>query len=438
MEQGRTSIQETNERLVKALLSNQGLPRLTQVAHEELGNPVLVVDPTYRNIARAGFELDDTDDSPFARLTREETAGDDVVHEEGLRYIVDSGMDEELARTQGPVLRHNDVYELDTLTQSVTLRGVVLGHVMAIARNRPFSDRDREVFSFYAELVGQELQKGNLYWMREDQAGPYFLARLLDDEQPNPISCARNMKLVGFSPLPSLFVVCLKRREGGLDARAADSVRGQLRPFFHHSIATIYHGELVVLVSRAKSSQLPQEDEAFLARAAAANNLLVGISNEFTEATDVRAHLSQADSAVRYGSAYTKVLEDTHVYRYCEYTYMEMLDICNDHVNLLNYCHPAIWALWEHDQEHGSELLETLFAFMQNSCNTARTAQLLTLHKNTLLYRLNRIKEICNNDLGSGEDLFLFHLSIRTLLYLGLFETRTKPRTSADLHLSQD
>ena len=152
----------------------------------------------------------------------------------------------------------------------------------------------------------------------------------------------------------------------------------------------------------------------------------------------MRAHLSQADSAVRYGSAYTKVLEDTHVYRYCEYTYMEMLDICNDHVNLLNYCHPAIWALWEHDQEHGSELLETLFAFMQNSCNTARTAQLLTLHKNTLLYRLNRIKEICNNDLGSGEDLFLFHLSIRTLLYLGLFETRTKPRTSADLHLSQD
>ena len=85
MEQGRTSIQETNERLVKALLSNQGLPRLTQVAHEELGNPVLVVDPTYRNIARAGFELDDADDSPFARLTREETAGDDVVHEEGLR-----------------------------------------------------------------------------------------------------------------------------------------------------------------------------------------------------------------------------------------------------------------------------------------------------------------------------------------------------------------
>ena len=50
-----------------------------------------------------------------------------------------------------------------------------------------------------------------------------------------------------------------------------------------------------------------------------------------------------------------------------------------------------------------------------------------------LLYRLGRIKEICDNDLTSGEDLFLFHLSIRALLYLGLLETRTKPRTSDDL-----
>ena len=82
---------------------------------------------------------------------------------------------------------------------------------------------------------------------------------------------------------------------------------------------------------------------------------------------------------------------------------------------------------------HGSELVETLYAYMQNGCSTARTALLLCLHKNTLLYRLGRIKEICENDLTSGEDLFLFHLSIRALIYLGLLETRTKPRTSDDL-----
>ena len=112
---------------------------------------------------------------------------------------------------------------------------------------------------------------------------------------------------------------------------------------------------------------------------------------------------------------------------------MELLDRANHRVNLLNYVQRAIWALREHDLSHGSELVETLYAYMQNGCSTARTALLLCLHKNTLLYRLGRIKEICGNDLTSGEDLFLFHLSIRTLIYLGLLETRTKPQTSDDL-----
>lgn len=196
----------------------------------------------------------------------------------------------------------------------------------------------------------------------------------------------------------------------------------------------MYEGELVALISRPPSTQLPANDEAILARVAATNNLFIGISNAFSQATDVRSHLNQARAAIRYGSTFTKILEDTHVYRYCEYTYMEMLDICNDHINLMNYCHPAIWALWKHDQSHDSELVETLFAFMQHSCNTARTSAILSLHKNTLLYRINRIKEITGNDLASGEDLFLFHLSIRTLIYLGFLEPRIKPRTSADLH----
>ncbi len=106
-------------------------------------------------------------------------------------------------------------------------------------------------------------------------------------------------------------------------------------------------------------------------------------------------------------------------------------------LNLMNYCHPSILALVRQDEEHGSELLETLFAYLQNSANTARTAQLLNIHKNTLLYRLGRIKEVLGNDLTSGEDLFLYHLSIRVLIYLGAFEPRARPRTSASLRAKE-
>lgn len=428
-----TCAQTAKSRLTEALLSDKGLSHLIEVAAEELENPVLVVDPTYRYAARAGFALDEGDDSAFARVARAELAEEGIL-DEGVRYIAEQGLDAELARTRGPVVRRNDVFGLNTMTQAACAHGICLARVMMLERTHAFGPGDEEAFCWLVRLVAQEVQKNGLLSTNDAQAGPYFLARLLDDESPNPMATSRRMALVGFQPLPQLFVVVVRRREGALDAAGARNVRAHLSAFLAHSLSTFYEGELVALVSRRPAPQLPAPDEEALARACAANGLVAGISNAFAEVTDVQSHLRQARSAIRYGSAYTKVMEDTGVYRYSEYTYMEMLDICNDRVNLMNYVHPGVWALHEHDCAHGSELVETLFAYIQNGCNTARTAALLSLHKNTLLYRLGRIKEITGNDLASGEDLFLFHLSIRTLLYLGILEVRVKPRTSEDLH----
>lgn len=423
----------SKEKLLRCLLDDKGLKVLIDCAAEELDNPLLVVDPTYHYAAHAGFNVADDDTSAFARVVRTEQS-DESIADEGINYIISQGIDEELARTAGPVIRHNDIYELDTMTQAITAHGVSQGRVMAIAHNHAFTAEDKNIFSFLAKLLAQELQKGGFLSIGNAQAGPYFLGRLLDDVAPNPIATKRRMDLIGFKPLDQRFIVVLKPKEGLFDARGANSVRGQLAAFLHHGLATHYDGALVALITRNPTPQLGKEDEAILARIAAANNLYVGISNAFSQVTDARAHYAQACAAIQYGSTYTKILEDTGVYRYCEYVPMEMLDICNDHMNLICYCHPAIWVLYQHDQEHGSELVETLYAYMQNCFNTARTAALLSLHKNTLLYRLGRIKEITGNDLMSGEDLFLFHLSIRTLIYLDFIEMRTKPATGESLH----
>lgn len=436
MEASTVDASMAQERMLEALLSDKGLKNLVDVAARELGNPILVVDPTYHYAARSGFEFDDADDSPFAEVTRRELPDDNILAE-GVRYIIEQGIDEELFRAHGPVVRKNDLYGLNTMTQAVMVHGVCLGRVMMIERNHAFAAPDEEAFARLTAFVGQELQKRGFLSQSDAQAKSYFLARLLDDEQPNPMATSRRMELIGLKPLPQLFVVVVRRPEGALDGRSAESVRAQLGSFLCHSLATLYDGELVCLVSRKDAPRLPEADEAVLARVCAANGLAAGVSNVFSEATDVRPHLAQARAAIRYGSHYTKVLEDTKVYRYCEYFYMEMLSICSDHVNLMSYCHPAIWALYEHDCAHGSELVETLYAFMQNGCNTARTAALLNLHKNTLLYRLGRIKEICDNDLTSGEDLFLFHLSIRVLIYLEVIDMRVRPNTSKDLHAAQ-
>lgn len=429
-----TDAHAVRERLIAALLSDKGLDHLVAEAAEALGNPVFVVDPTHHYVARAGIDLADDDESAFARLMRQELV-DDAILDEGIEYIAQCGIDLKLAHARSPLVMYNELCELNTMTKDVTVHGVCLGRVMMVEHDHAFSDDDPTSFSLLASLIGQELQKGVApIGGQASREGSFFLSRLLDDEQPNPISTARRMRNVDFQPLPQLFIVVIARKDGILDVHETERIRAQAQALLVHGIATHHEGRLVALISRATCMQLPSNDEDALAGLAATNDVHVGISNAFAEITDARSHLKQADAALYYGSTFTKVADDTGVYRYCEYVYMEMLDLCNDRVNLMNYVHPSIWRLWQHDNRHDSELVETLFAYIQNASNTARTADLLSIHKNTLLYRLSRIKEICDNDLTSGEDLFLFHISIRTLIYMGFIECRTKPRSSRDLH----
>lgn len=65
--------------------------------------------------------------------------------------------------------------------------------------------------------------------------------------------------------------------------------------------------------------------------------------------------------------------------------------------------HPALETLKAHDAEKNSDLYETLFHFLLNERSTQRTAQALHLHKNSLVYRLNQIRELVNLDLDNPE-----------------------------------
>ena len=63
-------------------------------------------------------------------------------------------------------------------------------------------------------------------------------------------------------------------------------------------------------------------------------------------------------------------------------------------------------------------------SYLQNACNTHRTADSLHIHKNTLLYRLTRIRQVLGCSLASGEDIFMLQLSFRVMMHLGLFYSR--------------
>ena len=409
-------------RLLAAHFSNQGLQYLIEEAATALGNPIVVVDPTYRYVAYHLGDLPE-DDSQLAQVMHKEIANETVL-DEAVAYIRDNHIDSEIARTKGPYEHHNEILDCNTMTIAVMVRGVCIAHVMMMEGAHPFGDLDREAFVRLSRFVAQEMQKSEVWGPTSGEMGSYFLENLLNDRSPSVAVTNRRMKALNFHPKELKYVVCLHAPGEGLSQVQAEHVAGQLRPVLHHALYTRHHQHLVALLSRDADVGFSSSAERKLREVAALNGLTVGVSNIFTSIVDTRKAYEQARAAIRYGNMASHAIADDGLYRYCDYAYMHMLDITGRRTDLLSLCHPALLSLLEYDEEHNSELLETLFCYLQVAGSTARAAELLNLHKNTMLYRLGRIRKQLGMDLTSGEELFMLQLGFRILMNTGLFSPR--------------
>ena len=75
--------------------------------------------------------------------------------------------------------------------------------------------------------------------------------------------------------------------------------------------------------------------------------------------------------------------------------------------------HPALGALEGYDAENGTDLLETLRAYVETGYSQSETAHKLYVHLNTLKYRLKRIGELTGVDFKDRDTLFHIELSFR-------------------------
>jgi PucR family transcriptional regulator, purine catabolism regulatory protein len=73
----------------------------------------------------------------------------------------------------------------------------------------------------------------------------------------------------------------------------------------------------------------------------------------------------------------------------------------------------VIGPLAEYDKRHRSNLVNTMAAYFDHHGNISQTAESLFIHRNTLLYRLERISELTGHDLNQADMRLSLHLALK-------------------------
>jgi PucR family transcriptional regulator, purine catabolism regulatory protein len=76
------------------------------------------------------------------------------------------------------------------------------------------------------------------------------------------------------------------------------------------------------------------------------------------------------------------------------------------------YCRSVLSALLAYDAAHNTDLVHTLRSYFRCNGNVIRTAEVLFLHRNSVLYRLQRIEDLLEVDLKDSQDRLVLHLAV--------------------------
>jgi hypothetical protein len=133
-------------------------------------------------------------------------------------------------------------------------------------------------------------------------------------------------------------------------------------------------------------------------------------SADASRADESRADASRASAGRTGGPAGRRVarLADVHA----EALLMELRDLAAAHGDRLT---GPVARLSCYDAEHGTNLIETLRAWLDAFGDVTAASAAMFVHANTFRYRLRRLTEVCGIDLGDPEQRFAAMLQLRAV-----------------------
>jgi PucR family transcriptional regulator, purine catabolism regulatory protein len=139
------------------------------------------------------------------------------------------------------------------------------------------------------------------------------------------------------------------------------------------------------------------------------SSISVGVGEPSRGVEGLRRALGQARDALLLG---LRLLGPGRYYLHREMGLYRVLRHLQGSEDLKHFVNTALAALEAYDREHDASLIETLHALLEHGSNISSTARALHLHRNSLVYRIDRIREISGLDPTDPTDAFSLRLAL--------------------------
>lgn len=314
---------------------------------------------------------------------------------------------------------------LARLVAPVVTNEIGRGYLSIIGKDTDLDDIDALVVEHGAAACALEMAKAKAISDTEKRLRGTFLDRLLIGDVSHQEAIRQGERFEHDMTQTHIAVVLCWREEKTPSMRRLETlVNTVINNQRAKALVWQREREEEVLVFHATDPKDPIDSTMKLAQAFTSeiqrqyphNKVAIGLGQP---ARDISAWRTSYRDAVQALELAIRLQTDVPLYIGDLGVYQLILSL-SDREKLLNFTERTLGPLLEYDMRQHADLIKTLEAFFACHGNLSQTAETLIVHRNTLLYRMNRINEIAEIDLNRPETRLALHLAltIRRLLTL--------------------
>ncbi len=412
-------VNEGSRILYESLISGKGLEKITEAAQGIFNNLILVLDRDFKVLS-----FSDSRKRPADGIWKE---------------ILESGRfpDQYIAEISGnpdfsvsvihksePVILEDGRSRYRYIMCRVMCHGNTSGFTVLVESNRRFLRSDVILIKTLSKIVSYDFKSVPVRRNPKKRIHDQFIAEILDgnlsDQQiQNRLAQIRlDLKKIKFVYAFGFIEEYAEKNE------KLEHICDRIGMIVQTGRCTVYKGKVVMLVSSDTDTALPPAVNNELYAFVKINGMICGISNRFTDMLDLPKAFRQSQAVIRLG----KRLQCTeYMLQYWTFSFLDMIESLQDKNNLLEYCNPTLLAMLDYDAENKTAYSKTLRHYIDSGKNPNQTAKELGVHRNTVDYRINRIRELFNVDFDNHQMIFSFELSYRIFYFIDKYYLDFKP-----------
>jgi|GEM_PF-1291157 len=357
----------------------------------------------------------------IARVLQQQTGMAVIAQDPAGRVIATSGLEERRSNTDVPwparpipdeAPHAIATFDIDRWVAVACPRGEVLGAISLLDPGKRASGMEIFKLEQATTVLGWELLHDRKIAEAEVVSWGDFATELLEDSDAGRVRSHANRLGYDLDQLHRAALVL-----------PLEPVPGDLRDIVRRVTARLGIGCLITLRSNGVllvvAEELNWTEIANVLSSECGDKVRVGVGGRY-RLQDLNRSLADAEFALRLPGLTTGKqvvsFDDLGVWR------LLARPDADDLQNLVNHW---IGALIDYDREHHSELLKTLFAYLNEFGALEATAAKLFVHRNSLRYRLMRITELTGWDLNDPEHRFHLNLACRAWLVRQALESQS-------------